>query len=273
MDGAMAIRMKEYTQPFCSSRIGTIIVCLIFLLSYGRICQGIDDELSNQLAAIRSRSFEKGSDYTLAETDALHLLDVFPASFGTGRVYLAIEKVYAKSIDAHPQKVAEYCEKSLQTAPDAAECCSLYADWGSALERQRQNARETVDSAKGRRETVKPFLRAWNIIFTNDLPDTLEDLPGVGKFDYTGSKTDQMYLATTNRHDAEWAAREKVRIKNDLVLCRARIVSDNIALLYQGQNAISDLRADAMAELHNPAAVEDLVERVQKFKQGVEPAR
>ena len=272
MDGTMEMKMREWVHPYCLSRIGMIVFYLMLLLPYGGICQVMNDEqLSSQLAKIRSRSFEKESDYTLAETDALKLLDAFPTSFATGKVCLAIEKIWAKNIGARPEKVAEYCEKSLRSPQDADEACKLYVDWGSALKRQRQDTEGMTDSVKARREIVKPYLRAWSIVFRNDIPDKLQDIPdvGVGKFDYGGSETDQVYLAMVKQHDAEWKASERARIKRELVLCRATIVADCIAQLYGGQNGISDLRADAKAELHDPAAVEDLVQRVQNFNNAV----
>jgi hypothetical protein len=264
------MKTREIQCSTCLRAAVAVVFCLLLLLTSEELCEAINDEqLSDKLAEIRSRSFQEPSDYALAETDALKLLGLIPTASATGKVYLAIEKVYAKSIEAHPEKVAEYCEKSLQTAPDAAASCKLYADWGSALERQIRSTVSIGDSAKGRREVVRPFLRAWSIIFTNDVPETLQDLPAVGKYRYAGPTTDEAYLAMAKQRDAEWAARERARIKNELVLCRARIVSDNIAQLYRGQSGIADLRADALEELHDPVAVEGLVERVQKFKNEV----
>ena len=209
---------------------------------------------------------ETGSDFALAEADALKLLDSFHALSATEEVYVVVEKVYAKDIGTYPSKTAEYCEKALRDPSNDAEKCRLYLDWGSALEKQRET-NTSNNSINTRGQIAQLYLRVWGIISSNNVPETLQALPAVGIYRCT-PESDPTCQAMERQHDNEMKVRETVWIQNELFLCRSTVVG-RIALLYRNSpDALSEFELMASHDLQNRASVNDLLRRVRSLTAG-----
>jgi len=195
-------------------------------------------DLGRRLAQIDRQRDGLNTPSQRLESECLALLKQHATPKDKGMIYAQIAMVYAQNGMTAPDKTVEYCKKALEFPLDLVKRCDLHIFWADALQiKHRRVPRGQRDEA--RREIARVILRGLDIVLRQNPPPTALPLPAVNKFDAGDEATLQDLLA---RNRDELAARERVRLQNEMVRCRDILV-EKCVIVYTGvRNADNELR-------------------------------
>lgn len=232
--------------------------------------RGDSAELKSRLAQIDGQRDGLSTPSEKLENECLALLTEDSTPKEKGMIYAQIAMIYAQNGMSAPDKTVEYCKKALEFPLDLVKRGDLHIFWADALQiKHRQVPRGQRDAA--RRELVTVVLRGLDLVLQQNPPPTTLILPVVNKFE-AGDAITLEELMEINRK--ELAAREQVRLKNEMVRCRDILVNKCVTV-YAGvrnaENELQELTEDIIADETRIRKIIDLVEQGKKKSEEQRP--
>lgn len=178
-----------------------------------------------------------------------------------GKIYFELAQVEGQSGLQRPSKAIEYAKKALELPQDPSRKVRLYGYWGSAIEVAHRGTHDE-EMAKGRREAVIPYLQGLRQLQQKNLPKVKPDLPGVGKYDYSGPTDSELYRKLKRKNEEQLEARKLAKFQRDMIQHRDILTLQISGMYSRFPWASDEIRKLATKILKDETAVERLMSAV-----------
>lgn len=248
-------------------------LCILILVSVG-----LAKTLEEELYEIDKLRLGKKTPFDKAEKMANELLRKYTQPEEQGKICYQLAEVYAQSGQVWPAKTAEFSEKALGYPLDPVKQLQLYVYWGDAIQVAHRGVRNQ-ELVVARRKAVMPYLEGLKEALDHNLPEEKPELPGVGRFRYSGPQDSEQYRELIRKHQAQVEARKLAKFQRDMIQHRDALTGQISYMYSRFPFASEEIEKLATEVLQDENAVERLMsavnaavqKRIEQLGWGPEP--